>query len=103
MFNNPGKQLKTLATVIFWIEVASSVIVGFIVAVLLSDISALLQIIAFILIVLYGVAIGWLSGIVLYAFGDLVHDTKQIKILSEMHNGITSQTNDNQGWSVPRQ
>ena len=109
MFNNPGRQLKSLATAIFWVEVVSAAILGLIVMALLSELSLLLRVTVLAIIVAYGVLIGWLSGILLYTFGDMAHDLNQVKSLIEIQVGIEGRRNPNyttpqaggSDWSQP--
>jgi len=105
MFNNPGEQLKRLATAFFWIEVATAVIVGLILCALMSQVDLTLRVIVFLVLIAYGVIIGWLSGILLYAFGDIANDLKQTKSLLELQYGYTQETHNNMNpqYSAPNQ
>ncbi|MBP5289729.1 MAG: hypothetical protein J6Z79_07665 [Clostridia bacterium] len=94
LFSNPGKKLKTLALVIFWIVLAFSVIEGIGLIYMgvnwyetFHDITAWTYktplIIAGILTPIVGILIAWLSSIFLYAFGQLSEDTAAIRAAAE--------------------
>ena len=85
MFKNPGKKLKTLAKVIFWISLICYIMIG-IAATLAgvsfaesSDIPFPVVLIAGIFIIVMGILLAWLSSIALYAAGAAVDDIQTIK------------------------
>ena len=71
MYNNIGKKIKILAKVIFGVEAVLTFIIGL--ALLGEDaVSGLL-------VLIIGPIIGWVSSWVLYGFGELVENVKEIK------------------------
>ncbi len=70
MFRNAGSKLKILAKVFFWITVISGLLVG----IILADGSDGLSL----LIIPFAVIGGWLSTIMMYAFGELCENVKNI-------------------------
>ena len=72
MFNDVGKKLMSLAQIIAAIVIALGCVVGLSLLMLTEN-----AFMGFIIIVL-GVLWGWLSGVLLYAFGQLVDDTHTI-------------------------
>ena len=79
MFNNPGKKLKSLAKLIFWLAIVLNVLLflgiyGGMVSEAGTDGDALALIVSIVLGLLIGALIGWLSSILLYAFGELIED-----------------------------
>ena len=93
MFQNPGSKLKTLAIVVFVITVVIFCVAG-IIAGRAADSMVLI-----ILIIALGILVGWLSSIILYAFGSLVQDVEDIK--SAIDLGFQPQT-DSREYSIPR-
>ena len=85
MFKNPGKKLKTLAKVFFWISLICYILIG--IAAMLagvsfaesSDIPVPVVLIAGIFIIVMGILLAWLSSIALYAAGAAVDDIQTIK------------------------
>lgn len=80
MFTRIGKKIKTVATVLFYVLAAASVIGAFYVIInfgqLLGTGNAILL---GILIALVGCLVGWLSSLMLYGFGELVDNSTIIK------------------------
>lgn len=80
MFTRIGKTIKTVATVLFYVLAAASVIGAFYVIInfgqLLGTGNAILL---GILIALVGCLVGWLSSLMLYGFGELVDNSTIIK------------------------
>ncbi len=70
MFKNAGSKLKSLARIIF----ALNVIIGIVVGIVMIKASFVLLIVS----VAVGVLIGWLSSIMLYAFGELCENVHEI-------------------------
>lgn len=79
MFKNPGSKLKTIAQLIFWLTIAFYVIFGMVLASRFGIDIAFMVAVGFLL----GIAIGWLSSIVLYAFGEMVEDTRKTRVAVE--------------------
>lgn len=88
MFNNIGKKLMTLAKVLFWIVTACSVISGIVCMVAGGAVSSAAgigaaagagSVLAGILVIVFGVLLAWISNLGLYAFGQLVDDTHEIR------------------------
>ena len=78
MFDHPGKQLKDFGVFIFLIMVIAATIIGYLIGapadhgLIGAGIGAVI-----------GITIGWLSTIVLIAFGELVENTTRIRELME--------------------
>ena len=70
MFNNPGKKIKILATVMFWLEVVGSVITAIVMAANDDPV--------FLLLAPAGFASAWLLSLFVYAFGELVEKATSI-------------------------
>lgn len=70
MFKNAGSKLKSLARIIF----ALNVIIGIVVGIVMIKTSFVLLIVS----VAVGVLIGWLNSIMLYAFGELCENVHEI-------------------------
>ena len=84
MFNNPGKKLKSLAKVIFWLSIIIYTLAA--VGAYLNEVeinsasgSTIGLIIVAVLWVLIGLLIGWLSSILVYAFGELIEDVHSMR------------------------
>lgn len=70
MFDNVGRQIKTLSKFLFWVGIILSVIIGFFYAI--NDTStALLGLI----ILICGCFGSWVSSLLLYGFGQLIENT----------------------------
>lgn len=77
MFKNAGKRLMGLAKFIFWLIVILGLILGFIFSLAKSEeIFILVGIIA-------GVLFGWISSLLLYAFGELCEEVRLLAELEE--------------------
>lgn len=70
MFKNAGSKLKSLARIIFALNVIIDIVVG----IVMIKASFVLLIVS----VAVGVLIGWLSSIMLYAFGELCENVHEI-------------------------
>ncbi len=68
MFENPGRKIKTVATVNFVLDVILSVIVAIILANIGGDDIEIL----FPLLVAIGIAIGYVLSLLIYGFGELI-------------------------------
>ena len=64
MFDNIGVKIKGLAKVLFWLEVITAVIVGFVLAADTDGLSLLFAI--------AGVLVAWISAWFLYGFGEII-------------------------------
>ena len=98
MYKNVGKQIKALAEILCWVHIVvgslASILVGCIYSGLINDVFHLfgyggilysynrvstVYVILFTLLgILLSVFFGWLSGLILYAFGELVDRSKSI-------------------------
>lgn len=83
LFRNIGKKIKLLVEVIFWVGVAASTIAAIVyfVLALLPQYLPLSQgfATAGIIWLIGGPIAMWLSCVILYAFGELVDNTSEIK------------------------
>ncbi len=73
MFNNVGKKIKTLTLVVFWIEVVLFAISGLAIISIEEELFPL-----GILVIAIGFLVSWLSGFVLYGYGEII-DNLQIQ------------------------
>lgn len=85
---NVGETLKSMAAVICGFFIAAGVIAGIGMAVSTESFFT------FILVVLAGTIVGWLSSVMLYAFGDLVSNTQQIQECMTSLRGEVMQLRD---------
>ena len=76
MFKNAGAKLMSLAKVIFGIYVAIFLIVAIAAGVTTGGVGGFF---VFLISLLVGIVIAWLSTILLYAFGELCENTKAIR------------------------
>lgn len=88
MYENIGKSIKTAAKVMFWIGVALSFGIAFILASLKSFSAYLVFFIG-----IGGIVVSWLANCVLYGFGELVDrsmsvDEKMNELLDQMDKVI---------------
>ena len=90
MFKNIGNKIKILAVVLFWLALASSIILGVITIlqgvgnVRNDSYSMVTAIIQGFLIIGGGFLTAWLGNFLLYGFGELVDSNQKIlKILEE--------------------
>ena len=74
MLNHPGSQLKNLAKAMFWLIIIIFIVLGFVV----MNGSSEYRIIGIVFVFL-GIIVAWCSTILLYAFGELVDSTEEIK------------------------
>ena len=84
MFSNPGKKLKSLAKLIFWLAIVLNVLLFLgIYVTMVNEAGTDGNILAFIVFVvlglLIGALIGWLSSILLYAFGEVIEDIHSMR------------------------
>ena len=106
MFEDIGRKIRTLAEVLCWIGIISSVIGGIILiakGASLSDGGAPMVIIG-IAVMIIGPLLSWVSSFVLYGFGQLIDNTDAIKksnkeILGQAYNiaqnvYVTAQSKD---------
>ena len=78
MYQNVGKKIKTLAIVIAVLCMVLTFVGGFAVATMIGENDGIRAVVLFILIVVAGVCCSWLSGILLYGFGELVDKTSEM-------------------------
>ncbi len=86
MFKNPGKKLKTLAKVVFFISLLCYILAG--VGIIMGQVSVndnymtgVEAYIAGAVVILLGIVFSWLLTIFLYAAGSAVDDIQTIKKL----------------------
>ncbi len=89
MFENIGSKIKTLAKIIFWIEVAGAVIGGISVA----GIDEEFILLAF-LIWIAGPLLAWVSSWFVYGYGQLIENSDTLVALKtdELSNGNTDKS-----------
>lgn len=77
LFNNIGRKIKFLASITAWVGIVIFAIIGIV-------FFASYQVVAGIMILLFGTLICWISGFTLYAFGQLVDNSdKIVKLLKD--------------------
>jgi len=85
MFNNPGKKLKFLAKIVFYVLLFLPLVIGIVLIFsgLLDGIGGYAitfsTVLVGVLLVLFGILNAWLSSILLYSFGQLVEDTQKTR------------------------
>ena len=80
MFQNIGKKVTTLASVICWVGIIGSVIMGIILL-------ASRQVLPGILTILLGSFVSWLSCLALYAIGYCANGVDEIKQYLRQNGG----------------
>ncbi len=88
MFNNVGEKIKTIAKVVVWISIAICVIYGFVLLVSVEDMA-----LVGLLVMTVGSFISWVSGLVLYGFGELIENSTIIANKKE-NSPATQKTNN---------
>lgn len=69
LFGSPGKKIKLLAKILFWVIIAAGVIFSFAVADEVRDVEAFP---VFLLTIVISVAVAWVNGLFLYGFGEII-------------------------------
>ena len=77
MYQNAGKSIKTLVTAIVAIQMVLAVTAGIGIASFLNDVSEGGSFIGF-LFAAFGCFVAWLSGLILYAYGEIAEGVKRI-------------------------
>ena len=72
MFNNIGQKICALTEILFWFDVAVSVVAGSLVVI------AFEEVLIGIAIILVGALLSWVSSFLLYGFGELIRTNKEI-------------------------
>lgn len=84
MFSNIEKKIKTLAKVLTWIGIVGSVLAGLMLIITgMSQGAGGAGVALGILMMVLGSLGSWISSLTLYAFGQLVEDTKATRELME--------------------
>ena len=91
MYNNVGKQIKNLASIIAIVEAVASVITGIIVACIDFEYMWWIGLI----IIVGGLLVAWLSNLILYAYGELVDKTSLIESYLNTNKVKSSISNQN--------
>jgi len=73
MFENIGKKIKNLASVITWMGIILSVVVGIVLIVLDESLIA-----TGLIIMVAGFLMSWISSFLLYGFGQLVDNSDKL-------------------------
>lgn len=74
MFNNIGKKIKTLAKIICWVGIILSIFLGFLIAISFKNI--LTGILFLMFYAVFGSLLSWVGSFSLFAFGELVDNSK---------------------------
>lgn len=96
MFENPGGKVKSIGYVIFVITVIISILIA--IFLLLSSGGRLLFLFLSFIVVIIGIFAGWLSSILLVAFGELVESSTIIR--EYLRTSIFPSGNSTYGGSV---
>ncbi len=84
MYNNVGRKLKTIAQIICWVNSC----LGILYSAYLAFVIFRNQLVIGLLVIIFGsiisMIVGWMSGLVLYSFGELVERVKSID--EEIHH-----------------
>ena len=78
MYKDAGYSIKTVVKTITGILMAFSVLIGLVILILLSQNNVGLGLLAAVVIIGGGCFLAWLSGLVLYAFGEIADRTVSI-------------------------
>ncbi len=93
MFDNVGAKIKTLASIVAWLGIIGSVIIGTLIMISAEELAAMGLIIAVI-----GSVSSWLGSILVYAFGELVDNSAILvdnsKTIARKLNMIISESKD---------
>ena len=86
MFNNIGEKIKKLAKFLFLLIIALYVLIGICMAISLGvqddgNLGLIVGVVLFPVIVGVGILVAWLNTIILYAFGELVDNSKKSVVL----------------------
>lgn len=74
MFTNIGKKIKTWASVLCWLGIVCSVILGIAQCVVSKD-----MIVTGILTIIGGALASWIGSFMVYGFGELVDNSQAIR------------------------
>ena len=84
MYNNVGRKLKTVAHIICWVNSCLGILYSVYSAFVIYRNQLVIGLLVIIIGSIISIIIGWLSGLVLYAFGELVERVKSID--EEIHH-----------------
>ena len=110
MYHNVGRKIKVLAIILAVIFMVLAFAGGLIVATMLWKNDNIRAVAYFLLIVVIGMLSGWLSGVLLYGFGELIDKTTEIserqedaqEALNEIID-LLAKTSDQQGSDNKKQ
>ncbi|MBQ9894971.1 MAG: hypothetical protein IJM38_06225 [Ruminococcus sp.] len=92
LFKSPGKRIKSLAKILFFILCGVSVISVIIAATDIAEIEPLQGFIYCVIGVILSVIVSWVSTIMIYAFGDICENVETIKTELKSQNNDTQQS-----------
>lgn len=91
MYKNVGRSIKDVVKVVVGIEMVIFIILGFVLMITLSD---GLGLILGAIVAGAGCFVAWLSGLILYAYGDIADN---VKMLANAVNGLCLSSEENMG------
>lgn len=81
MFDNVGNRIKVLSKVIFWVYLVISIILGIVLIVggFESDYDSSALSFRGLTLIITGPIVGWIIGLLMYGFGELIEKTSYIE------------------------
>ena len=94
MFNNPGKKLKILAIIVFFLCIFAGVCAGVLSILLRNSLIGIIIGVAFIIV---SIILAWIGSLLVYSFGQLVQSTENNEMLLKRINKRLDKIEKNQG------
>lgn len=86
MFNNPGRKLKIVAIIAFFLVILAGLGLGVAVILIRNDFYGIFIGVAFII---FSIVLAWLGALLIYSFGQLVQSTQNSeKTLKQIDNRL---------------
>ena len=78
MYSNAGKSIKAIVKTVVSLGIFACIVMGILIAVLLGEVVGFAGVVIGFLIAGVGSYFSWLSGLILYAYGDIAYRVKRI-------------------------
>ena len=98
MFNNIGGKIKTLASVITWLGIGLSVIIGIVLMVMAEELILIGLIVA-----ILGSIFSWIGSFLIYGFGELIENSSIIAKKANMSFSEINGSGVNTGEEIVNQ
>ena len=102
MFGNPGGKMKTTANILFWLGLAGTLILAFVLG---RDKYGDFEFFSFIAIAVSGAVSCYISSLVLYGIGDAIEDIASTRYIAsffyEKEKEQQAKTNNNAPFKAP--